>query len=167
MVDRGTKVRERTENSTITWNFLPVLPLHCQSSVLQLQNPTKRHCHLLKCYSHFQSPSCIQKIETSRHRIKNTSAQVVRLHLCILKCVADTHSLLCASLITVGVKTGNHIQHTHCIRLLHLWHQDPSHCLRLYDLHNQAQNPNEGDFSLSIYWITIFSSQSFQLISWK
>lgn len=81
--------------------------------------------------------------------IKNTTnVQVVQLCLCTLRCVADTqwyvimpgHGLLRACLITVGVKTGNHIEHTHCLRVLYLWHQSPSHCLRLSDLHNQTQN---------------------------
>lgn len=89
--------------------------------------------------------------------IKNTTnVQVVQLCLCTLRCVADTqwyvimpgHSLLRARLITVGVKTGNHIEHTPRLWVLHLWHQSPSHCLRLCDLHNQTQYPNEGGFSL-------------------
>ena len=63
--------------------------------------------------------------------IKNTTnVQVVQLCLCTLRCVADTqwyvimpgHSLLRARLITVGVKTGNHILHTHRLWVLHLWH---------------------------------------------
>ena len=69
---------------------------------------------------------------------------------------AGPQSITCYFNYSWGKDRKSHRAHSVHLTALHLWHPGPSHCLWLCDLHNQTQNPNEGDLSLIIDLITIF-----------
>lgn len=173
-MDRGTKVRENCELhnylklSSLSPSSLPVISVKTSKSNQKTLSSPEGLLSLSVSILYSKKLN-LKAWNKEHHQCSRCSALLMYTQACGWYTVICDHagprSTTCYFNYSRGKDRKSHTAHSLHLTALHQWHPGPSHCLRLCDLHNQTQNPNEGDCSLIIDLITIFLYSSLQLIS--